>query len=94
VPRALLLILLSLSCKGRRELRGFEEPTLDGGTMLVVDDDAGGECQVFVDGLRFKAHKPKAVAAGPHAVDCGDRSTALQITVHSGYTYHFDSWGP
>ncbi|MBK7864036.1 MAG: hypothetical protein IPJ65_36615 [Archangiaceae bacterium] len=93
MSRALLLLLVFLSCKRSEDLRGVEEKTPDGGTFLIVDDDGQGSCQLFLDGRRVKAHQPREVSPGPHQLDCGDPKSTVTVTVHEGHTFHFTYWG-
>ena len=95
VPRLLVICMLMGPCSKRAdELRGFHDPTPDGGTMLSVEDCAG---PAWIDGRKVKPKTPVPVKPGSHAVGCGDtwdKDTAMEIDVPKGRTYHFDYWGP
>lgn len=96
MPRLLLACLLLGPCSKReKELRGYHEPTPDGGTMLSVEDCAGP--WAFIDGHKVKPNTLVPVKPGPHEVGCGDRfekDTAMGVDVPRGRSYHFDYWGP
>ena len=88
-------LAVAASCSDRA-LRGTSEPSTDGGTYLVVDEDNGGQCgQIMVDGQEWPVplHEPHPVSAGVHVISCGD-SAGTEFTVEEGTTFHFDYWGP
>jgi hypothetical protein len=98
IVRLVAVALVCTSCP-KGDLRGFDERTPDGGTLLVIDDDNGGGCTLWVDGRAWK--HPKGVAApvkpGAHTVDCGDKPSpgnAYDVRVREGHTWHFTYWGP
>ncbi|MBL8957502.1 MAG: hypothetical protein JNK82_42405 [Myxococcaceae bacterium] len=93
LPRVLAASIALAVCSKKTDLRGFDERTPDGGTLLVVDDDSGGGCPLTVDGRPVKAHRPIAVKPGRHTVACGSGND-FDVTVRAGHTYHFDYWGP
>lgn len=91
---ARLCVLLIISCCGGGDLRGHAEPSGDGRTYLVVDDDNGGQCgPLLVDGKRWRQalHASGPISPGPHTIACGGE---LEFSVDSGTTFHFDYWGP
>lgn len=97
MPRLLLVCLLLGPCSKRvDELRGFHEPTPDGGTLLAVEDDCGGS-PVWIDGKKVKPRTLVPVKPGAHLVGCGDswdKESAMELDVPKGRSFHFDYWGP
>ena len=97
MPRLLLacLVLVGPCSKREDELRGFHDPTPDGGTLLAVEDCAGPSA--WIDGHRVKPKTLVPVKPGWHFVGCGatyDKESALEIEVPAGRSFHFDYWGP
>lgn len=98
MPRLLLVICVLLTACSKRvdELRGFHDPTPDGGTMLAVEDDCGGSW-AWIDGKKVTPRKLVPVKPGSHFVACGDtydKEAAMEIDVPKGRSFHFDYWGP
>lgn len=91
---AILFWMLGASGCRARELRGYSDPSRDGRTFLVVDDDNGGHCgPILVDGQRWphRIHALGAIAPGDHVIACGGQ---IQFRISRGSTFHFDYWGP
>ena len=93
IRRSLLLIgfLCLLGC-GDGDIRGSSEPSPDGKTYLAVMD-AGGDCELKVDGKPWPHAVGKAglIEPGRHSVEsCGE----IEIDVPPGVVYKFDYWGP
>ena len=91
---AILLTGLVTAVGCQRDLRGYDEPSRDGKTYLVVDDDNGGECgPILVDGKEWShpVHSPGLIEPGDHKIECGGE-IAFQIKPNT--TFHFDYWGP
>lgn len=101
LSRLLLLFgvlgMLSAGCGSDfvRELRGKYQPSKDGQTYLVVDDDNGGQaCEaITVDGQPWPhaLHAKGAISPGTHTIECGG---AVEVTINKGVTYHLSYWGP
>lgn len=97
MPRLLFFSCLLMGPCGKRvdELRGYHEPSPDGGTMLSVEDCPGGPA--WIDGKKVKPGALVSVKPGSHRVDCSDawdKDHALEAMVPKGRAFHFDYWGP
>ena len=87
---------ITVACADR-DLRGSSNPSVDGKTYLVIDDDNGGKCGgLLVDSKPWlhPVHAAGAISPGQHQVGCGDPRNSLTIRVDSGRTYRFSYWGP
>ena len=96
MSRVVIACLLFSPCSDReKELRGWHEPSADGGTLLSVEDCVGPAA--WVDGKKVKPSTPVPVKPGSHEVGCGapyDKNLSMGVDVPRGRTYHFDYWGP
>src|SRR5688500_9901420 len=98
-PRSTLpwaaVVALLMAC-GDGESRGRSEPSPDGGTYLVLDDDSGGGCAILVDGAPWQhaIGTPGQVSAGPHEIACGHVDGGISFVIQPAPTFHFDYWGP
>ena len=89
-------LALILAC-GDGELRGHSEPSPDGRSYLVIEDDNGGACgKLLVDGSEWAHPKGSAgqVAPGVHTIKCGAGDSGIQFSVRPATTFYFDYWGP
>lgn len=87
------VVALAAGCTNR-ELRGSSEPSDDGLTYLIVQDDNGGGCgPIRLDGRRWPhaIGARGAIAPGPHTIECG---TQVEFRIEAGTTFRFDYWGP
>lgn len=73
-------------------LRGYVEPSPDGKTYLVFEDDHGG-CAMQVNGKPWPHRRGEkgAVSPGMQLVKCGGE---LSFQIPEGVVFHFDYWGP
>jgi hypothetical protein len=90
---ASLVLALLLSACSDGHLRGFVEPSTDGGTYLVFEDDHGG-CPIQVNGEPWPHERGEvgAVDPGTQVVECGGGT--LSFIIPEGVVFHFDYWGP
>jgi hypothetical protein len=95
----LIAIVVVIVCAGvtcnEGHLRGRAEPSPDGRTYLIIDDDNGGHaCDVFiVDGAPWPhaLHEKGEIAPGEHTIACGGE---IGFVVPAGTTFFFNYWGP
>lgn len=89
----LISIVTMIGCQ-KRDLRGKAEPSKDGQTYLVVDDDNGGACgQIFIDGKQWthKTHEQGTITPGRHTIKCG---TEIEFEIQQATIFYFNYWGP
>jgi len=88
----ILIITLFFHCT-EKNLRGKPLPSKDGKTYLIIENDDGGECTLFLDGRKwnYPKNKPGLVSPGKHVLKCWIDVTFL---IEEGTTFHFDYWGP
>jgi hypothetical protein len=92
---ALLSAALVMGCE-TEHLRGRAEPSTDGRTYLVIEDDNGGACgPMFVDDREWATpiNRPHPISPGHHVIRCGENAP-IDFAVPPGTTFHFDYWGP
>ena len=93
-----LALLASLLFGCDDDIRGSSEPSRDGSTALIVDDDNGGRCgSILVDGKRWPhpIGSPGPIAPGRHTIACGMVTPDdLAVDIPAGQIYTFDYWGP
>ena len=85
-------VALTAGCD--KNLRGYEEQSLDGGTYLVIDELNGPGCiSAIVDDVPWPIplHKAGKISPGPHEIKCPQ---PIKFVVRQGTTFHFDYWGP
>jgi hypothetical protein len=88
------LALAPVTACSKRHLRGTTEPSRDGHTYLVVDDDNGSACgPLRVDGQPWThpLHTRGLVTPGIHSIACG---TEIEFEIPDTTIFHFDYWGP
>lgn len=85
-----LLLSIALCLAACKKAPGWEERSPDGGTMLEIDADCGGQ-PLAIDGEPVLKGIPKPVKAGRHRVECGD--AGREVEVHDGRLFHFKFWG-
>lgn len=91
-----LLIMGANTACSNRDLRGYQVPSSDGLTYLVVEDDNGGKCgEIKLDGEKWQAplRQPGQISPGEHRLSCGE-GHGVAFEVAEGTTFHFDYWGP
>lgn len=91
---ALMVSIATMNMDATHELRGRYEPSADGKTYLVIEDDNGGHCGVLsVDGERWphRIHERGEVEPGIRTISCG---AAIDLAIKPGNIYYFDYWGP
>jgi len=89
----LIATVTTAGCQ-KHGLRGKAEPSKDGQTYLVVEDDNGGACgPIFVDGKQWphKIHERGPIVPGRHTIKCG---TEIEFEIPPATIFHFDYWGP
>ena len=63
-----------VGCQKKQDLRGEAEPSADGQTYLVMENDNGGACgPIRVDGKRwtYPVHVRGVITPGRHVIKCG-----------------------
>lgn len=89
----LFITVSTIGCQ-KHDLRGKAEPSRDGQTYLVVEDDNGGKCgPIFVDGKpwSYPIHVQGVITPGSHSIKCG---TEIEFVIQQATIYHFNYWGP
>jgi hypothetical protein len=70
------------------------EPSPDGKTYLVIEDDEGPACRsIKLDGKPWPhpLHEKAAVEPGGHRIEACNE---IRFDVPKGTIFHFDYWGP
>ena len=94
--RALITAVLVIAGCEPEHLRGRAEPSADGRTYLVIDDDNGGACgPMFVEDREWPTpiNRPHPISPGQHVIRCG-QDGSIEFEVSPGTTFHFEYWGP
>jgi hypothetical protein len=76
------------------ELRGCFNPSGDGKTYLIIDDNNGGDCgPIKVDGKVWSYSTGKAgqIKPGVHTIECGSE---ISFKIPPNVVYRFNYWGP
>ena len=92
--RILMVIALIVSgCSGDRYLRGSVEDSEDGRTYLMIVDDNGGFCEIYIDDKPWPHEIGEAgvIEPGQHKISCGGD---LWFEIPEGKVFKFDYWGP
>ena len=82
---------------GDGELRGHSEPSPDGRSYLVIEDDNRGACRkLLVDGATWTHPRGTAgeISPGEHTIKCGEGDSGIGFSVRPATTFYFDYWGP
>ena len=94
---AIIALLFTMSC-AQSALRGFEKPSKDEHTYLVIVDDEGGGLtdSIYVDNelWPYVLGEKGRITPGKHCLSNYKADCSIEFEVKPNTIFFFDYWGP